>query len=152
MPEWSVISDRIADVMIPSWANAIPGFVDKLQNELSGAPGTLADEIWSDAKDSSIHPEVERDAVVRVSNELCEEEQIFLRRRKQHTKKALAKYLDLPEDELHPDDVPTIAMCGSGGGLRAMVAGASSYYSAQRTGLFDCVTYTAGVCHDYKIT
>ena len=36
-------------------------------------------------------------------------------------------------------------MCGSGGGLRALVAGAGSYLSAQEAGLFDCVTYTAGV-------
>jgi phospholipase A2 len=36
-------------------------------------------------------------------------------------------------------------MCGSGGGLRALVAGTGSYLAAQEAGLWDCVTYTAGV-------
>jgi phospholipase A2 len=34
---------------------------------------------------------------------------------------------------------------GSGGGLRALVAGAGSLLAAGEDGLFDCVTYTAGV-------
>lgn len=59
--------------------------------------------------------------------------------------KAFAEYLGLEEKEVVPEDIPVIGMCGSGGGLRAMVAGTSSYYSAQQAGLFDIVTYTAGV-------
>ena len=62
-----------------------------------------------------------------------------------YTARALAKYLDIPEQDIDPEDVPTVAMCGSGGGLRALVAGTSSYHSAQEAGLHDCVTYTAGV-------
>lgn len=145
MPEWSPIQDRITDVLLPEWANSLPGFLDKLQSELSAGSGTLAEEMWNEAQDSNLHPEIARPAVVRVSNELCPEEQKFLYQRKFHTRKALARYLDLTEVDVHEDDVPTIAMCGSGGGLRAMVVGASSYYSAQKAGLFDCVTYTAGV-------
>lgn len=66
-------------------------------------------------------------------------------KRRKHTTKALAQYLSVPESDIHPDDVPVIAMCGSGGGLRALVAGASSALCAQEAGLLDCVTYTAGV-------
>lgn len=69
----------------------------------------------------------------------------FLEKRRKHTAKGLAKYLNVPEYEVHPDDVPVIAACGSGGGLRALVAGAASAYCAQEAGLFDCLTYTAGV-------
>jgi len=82
---------------------------------------------------------------VRISQDLCSEEQEFLRRRRPQVAKALAQYLGVPETEVHADDVPIIAMCGSGGGLRALVAGTSSYMSAQQAGLFDCTTYTAGV-------
>jgi len=41
--------------------------------------------------------------------------------------------------------VPTIALVGSGGGLRALVAGTGSLLAAGEDGLFDCATYTAGV-------
>jgi phospholipase A2 len=109
------------------------------------APGTLAEEIWYEANNPENHPEIIWDASVRVSNELCEEEKRFLEKRQMFTRRGLARYLDIPEDKIHPDDVPVIAMCSSGGGLRALVAGTASYLSSKEHGLFDCVTYTAGV-------
>jgi phospholipase A2 len=123
----------------------MPGFIWKLQNELSMAPGSLAEEIWYDANNPEANPEIIWDASVRISDDLCQEEKAFLEKRKPYTRKALAHYLDIPEAAIHPDDVPVIAMCGSGGGLRALVAGTSSYLSSKEHGLFDCVTYTAGV-------
>ena len=109
------------------------------------APGSLAEEIWCEANDPEINPEILWDASVRVSDDICKEEKAFLARRKQHTAKALAAYLGIRESEIHPDDIPVIAMCGSGGGLRALVAGSASYLSSREAGLFDCITYTAGV-------
>ncbi|KAF2747781.1 phospholipase-like protein A2 [Sporormia fimetaria CBS 119925] len=141
----SSVGDTIADYVIPKWAKLLPALITKLQNELSMAPGTLAEEIWFEANDPESHPEITWDASVRVSNELCGEEKRFLQKRQTFTRRGLARYLDIPEDKIHPDDVPVIAMCGSGGGLRALVAGTASYLSAQEQGLFDCVTYTAGV-------
>jgi len=139
------ISDTIVDYVVPDWARMLPGFVRKLQNELSMAPGSLAEEIWYEANDPEIHPEIIWDASVRVSNDLCADEKEYLEKRGKFTRRALARYLDIPENKIHPDDVPVIAMCGSGGGLRALVAGTSSYLSTYEAGLFDCVTYTAGV-------
>ncbi|KAH6629559.1 acyl transferase/acyl hydrolase/lysophospholipase [Boeremia exigua] len=139
------IGDSILDYVIPQWVKVLPGFIKKLQNELSMAPGSLAEDIWYEANDPETNPEIIWDASVRVSDQLCEEELSFREKRSQFTKAALARYLDIPEGKIHPDDVPVIAMCGSGGGLRALVAGASSYLSAKEHGLFDCVTYTAGV-------
>jgi phospholipase A2 len=139
------IGDTIVDYVIPHWVKVMPAFIKKLQDELSMAPGSLAEEIWYEANDPEINPEIIWDASVRVSNELCQEEKAFLDKRSLFTKAALARYLDIPEDDIHPDDVPVIAMCGSGGGLRALVAGTASYLSAHEEGLFDCVTYTAGV-------
>jgi len=139
------ISDSILDYVIPHWVKVLPAFITKLQNELSMAPGSLAEEIWYEANDPETNPEIIWDASVRVSDRLCDEELSFREKRAQFTKAALARYLDIPEATIHPDDVPVIAMCGSGGGLRALVAGTSSYLSAKEHGLFDCVTYTAGV-------
>ncbi|KAL8859291.1 MAG: hypothetical protein Q9178_004229 [Gyalolechia marmorata] len=143
--QWSQVGDNITDLILPSWAPDLPGYFAKLQRELEMAPGSLADEIWQEAQDPLLNPEIARRAQVRISRELCTEERLFQLRRKVFTTRALAKYLGIPEDDVEPEDVPTIAMCGSGGGLRALVAGTSSYLSAQEAGLYDCVTYTAGV-------
>ena len=145
LPDWSDIGDKIKDAVVPGWAQELPSYVTKLQHELSEEDGSLAQELWQEAHDPRIHPEIGREASVRVGDELCAEEKRFIKERKHRIRKALARYLAIPEDDVHPDDVPVIGMCGSGGGLRAMVAGGSSYYSAQAAGLFDCVTYTAGV-------
>ena len=139
------IGDSLLDYVIPYWVKVLPGYIQKLQNELSMAPGSLAEELWYEANDPETNPEITWDASVRVSDQLCEEELAFREKRAQFTKAALARYLDIPEATIHPDDVPIIAMCGSGGGLRALVASTSSYLSAKEHGLFDCVTYTAGV-------
>jgi phospholipase A2 len=141
----SSLGDSIVDYVVPSWAKMLPGFVRKLQSELSMDPGSLAEEIWYEANDPETNPEIIWDASVRVSEDLCAEEKRFRDKRHIFTKRGLARYLDIPEDKIHPEDVPIIAMCGSGGGLRALVAGSSSYLSAHEQGLFDCVTYTAGV-------
>ena len=143
--EWSSLGDRIVDVMLPDWAQALPHYIQKLQLELKATEGSLADEIWQEACDSDMNPEIAYHASVRYGQELSDQEKRFVLRRKSRTTKALATYLDVAEDDVNPQDVPTIAMCGSGGGLRALVAGASSYLCAQEAGLFDCVTYTAGV-------
>lgn len=143
--KWSSIPDKLAEVAVPSWIKLLPGFMNKLQRELSWAPDSLAEDIWREANDPECNPEIIWDCSVRVSDDVCDEEKAFIQKRKLHTKRALSKYLDIPESEIHPDDVPTIAMCGSGGGLRALVAGASSYLSTKNAGLFDCITYTAGV-------
>ena len=105
----------------------------KLQREMNMARGSLAEEIWQEAQDPLSHPEIALDARVRVGKNLCSDELAFVRRRKRFTTKALAKYLEIPEANVDPKDVPTIAVCGSGGGLRALVAGAASYLSVLKT-------------------
>lgn len=97
------------------------------------ARGSLAEEIWQEAQDEDIHPEIALNARVRIGKNLCSDEMAFVRRRKRYTAQALAKYLEIPEVDVDPKDVPTIAVCGSGGGLRALVAGAASYLSVQKT-------------------
>ena len=86
------------------------------------ARGSLAEEIWQEAQDQGIHPEISLDARVRVGKDLCSDELAFVRRRKKFTARALASYLEIPEANLDPKDVPTIAVCGSGGGLRGTLS------------------------------
>jgi phospholipase A2 len=143
--QWNAVTGKLVDFVLPDWAKLLPENISKLQRELSMAPGSLADDIWHEAHDPYINPEIEYSASVRISSELCDEEKDFLQRRKKVTTTALAKYLGIPTEEVHPDDVPNIAMVGSGGGLRALVAGTGSLLAAAEDGLFDCVTYTAGV-------
>lgn len=143
--EWEAFSDKLAGLILPDWSRQIPGYIRKLQHELSDEPGSLAENLWEEAQDATVNPEIQYNAEVRVSDELCPDEKEFLTRRKQKTRAALAKYLDMNEKDIHPDDIPTIAMCGSGGGLRALVAGTGSLLAASEDGLFDCATYTAGV-------
>lgn len=142
--QWAGLGDQITDYVLPSWAKHIPAGIQKLNFELTMQPGTLADEIWQEAHDPNVNPEILWNATVRVSDQLGEDELRYRKRRKEFMAEHFKKYLDLQED-VHPDDIPTIAMCGSGGGLRALVAGTSSYLCAQEAGLFDCCTYTAGV-------
>ena len=143
--QWGGIGDKVAEFVLPSWARLLPDAIKKLQFEITMEPGTLADEVWQEAHDPSVNPEILWQANVRVGDDLGEDELRFRDKRKRHIIKAFAKYLDLKENDIHPDDIPTIAMCGSGGGLRALVAGTSSYYSAKQAGLFDITTYTSGV-------
>lgn len=143
--EWSGLSDKVVDYILPEWSKFIPGYIRKLRRELSMVPGSLADEIWQEARDPYINPEIQYSARVRVSNDLCDEEKEFLSRRRMIAQVALAKYLGISEKDVHPDDVPTIAVCGSGGGLRALVAGTGSLLATAEDGLLDCVTYTSGV-------
>ncbi|KAI1434997.1 cytosolic phospholipase A2 zeta [Xylaria sp. CBS 124048] len=143
--EWSSLSDKIVDLILPEWSKSIPRQVRKLQKELSMSDGSLAAEIWREAHDPFLHPEIQYSTTVRVSDDLCDEEKEFLSRRKKVIVAALARYLGIPEKDINPADVPTIAMCGSGGGLRALVAGTGSQLAAYEDGLFDCVTYTSGV-------
>ncbi|KAH7327920.1 acyl transferase/acyl hydrolase/lysophospholipase [Stachybotrys elegans] len=143
--QWSLLSDKLVDYILPEWSKTLPSYIKKLQREMSMSPGSLADEIWQEAQDPTINPEIQYAAQVRVSEELCEEEREYLARRRRITQAALARYLDIEEKDIHPDDIPTIAVCGSGGGLRALIAGTGSLLAADRDGLFDCVTYTSGV-------
>lgn len=142
--QWAALGDKITELVLPAWARHLPELMQKLNFELTMKEGTLADEIWQEAHDATINPEVLWNARVRIGDTLGEDEQEFRKRRKEYIVEHFRKYMDIKED-VHPDDIPTIAMCGSGGGLRALVAGTSSYLSAHETGLFDCCTYTAGV-------
>jgi len=131
--------------LLPEWTLVLPSYFQKLRAELSMLPGSLSYELWQESFSLYLNPELQWDARVRLSPNLCDEEQAFINHRRKFTTKALANYLNIPEEEIKEEDVPVIAMTCSGGGVRAMVSAAGSFWAAKAAGLFDCTTYTAGV-------
>ena len=95
--------------------------------------------------DPKVFTEVERVAKVRRGLGLCAEERSFLAKRKVHARDHFARYLGLRAEDVHPDDVPTVSFGGSGGGFRAMIGVLGYCEEMKRAGLWDCLTYVAGV-------
>ena len=103
-----------------------------------------------DDQDTETFPELEWDARVRCSSELHDEEKAAIYQRRihmsSHGANTLAQFLQLPDDEyVHPDDVPLIAIGGSGGGYRAMYGYTGFLKEAENTGLWQCTMWTSAV-------
>lgn len=103
-----------------------------------------------DDKDFRTYPELFWDATVRRSSSIHPEEHHFISLRKYRISSlgvnSLHSFLNLPSDEhVHPRDVPLIALGGSGGGYRAMYGFAAFVSASKKLGLWDCLTWTAGV-------
>ncbi|WFD32221.1 phospholipase A2 [Malassezia sp. CBS 17886] len=103
-----------------------------------------------DNLDEGLYPELAWDATVRTSSALHPDEAAFMRKRQTRISSAgtdaLAKFLRLPPGErVHPDDVPLVAIGGSGGGYRAMFGYAGFIKEAANTGLWQCTTWCSGV-------
>ncbi|KAF4499922.1 phospholipase A2 [Fusarium agapanthi] len=103
-----------------------------------------------DETDVVTYPELQWDARVRQGSSLHYEEQKFIELRKlrisSQGEDALHRFLDLPPDEkVDPGDVPLIALGGSGGGYKVMYGFTGFISAAKKHGLWDCITWTAGV-------
>ncbi|KAF4970548.1 hypothetical protein FSARC_2457 [Fusarium sarcochroum] len=103
-----------------------------------------------DETDFTTYPELRWDAKVRHGSSLHPEERDFIDLRKfrisSQGENSLHRFLDLPPDEkIDPRDVPLIALGGSGGGYRVMYGFAGFISAAKKLGLWDCITWTAGV-------
>ncbi|KAM6202499.1 cytosolic phospholipase A2 zeta [Rhynchocyon petersi] len=85
-----------------------------------------------------------RDLDLRLGFGLCDEEQEFLNKRKQVVSKGLQQVLGLSETP-NADQVPVVAVLGSGGGTRAMSSLYGSLAGLQELGLLETVTYLSGV-------
>lgn len=131
--------NRLKDQVKSSFPEAIQDL------KIMGGLTALENSVKKEMHDSTIFPEVDRVAEVRRGLELCPDENAFLGKRRIRTRDAFAKYLGLDPQEVQPDDVPTVSFGGSGGGFRAMI-GCLGYCEAMKNaGLWDCLTYVAGV-------
>ncbi|XP_069861965.1 cytosolic phospholipase A2 zeta isoform X3 [Dipodomys merriami] len=84
------------------------------------------------------------DLDLRLGFGLCDGEQEFLDKRKQVVSQAVKRVLGLTEAP-RCDQVPVVAVLGSGGGTRAMTSLYGSLAGLQELGLLDTVTYLSGV-------
>ncbi|XP_068762797.1 cytosolic phospholipase A2-like isoform X2 [Montipora capricornis] len=81
---------------------------------------------------------------LRYGLDLCDEEKEFIQKRKQVVFEAMKKFLgnDGPKNL---NEVPNIAVLGSGGGFRAMVSLSGVFCALKDMGLLDCTMYAAGL-------
>lgn len=103
-----------------------------------------------DETDFATYPELQWDAQVRQGSSLHYEEQKFIELRKLRISSQgedyLHRFLDLsPDEKVDPRDVPLIALGGSGGGYKVMYGFTGFMSAAKKHGLWDCITWTAGV-------
>ncbi|XP_048188016.1 cytosolic phospholipase A2 zeta [Perognathus longimembris pacificus] len=84
------------------------------------------------------------DLDLRLGFGLCDGEQAFLDKRKQVVSEAVKQVLGLTEAP-HCDQVPVVAVLGSGGGTRAMTSFYGSLAGLQELSFLDTVTYLSGV-------
>jgi cytosolic phospholipase A2 len=106
---------------------------------------TLDNKLSKDLYDPSIFPEVAHQAHVRRGIDLAPDEAAFVADRKAHVRDRFAAYMGWDPSQVHPDDVPTVAFGGSGGGYRAMLAVMGYGAAMKKTGLWDLLTYVSGV-------
>ncbi|KAF2668372.1 putative cytosolic phospholipase A2 [Microthyrium microscopicum] len=106
---------------------------------------SIEEIVKRDIQDPSKYPEISQTAEVRRGIELCVEEREYLSDRRWKIKDFFAKYVGLDPCEVHPDDVPIVAFGGSGGGYRAMIGFLAYSDGMKQFGLWDTLTYAAGV-------
>ncbi|KAJ1962386.1 hypothetical protein IWQ62_003548, partial [Dispira parvispora] len=111
----------------------------------SALSGTFIETIRAGVDDAKLHPEITRDAQVRLGSSLPLEEMAFRRARMQNACKAFANFIGVPEHEVTPDNLPIISLAASGGGYRAMVSTLGYLTACQKAGILDCTMYMAGV-------
>lgn len=113
------------------------------------APARALHKIHHSAEeDLSLSPHQTAEAVLRRSNSLSPEELGFLTARRQRiaASQDLIRFLGLPKGTVIDErDVPVIALGGSGGGMRANLGFISTIIAFQELGLWNLVTYAAGV-------
>ncbi|KAK8031693.1 cytosolic phospholipase A2 [Apiospora arundinis] len=133
-----------------SWGEKAKKVYDGLKPNIQLTRSFLSLEarMTMDMHDPNLFPEVREVATVRKGLALCPEEQAFLAVRKRRVRDHFVRYMGWGDDNLervHPDDVPTVAFGGSGGGYRAMLAFLGYAQAFQDAGLWDLLAYAAGV-------
>jgi cytosolic phospholipase A2 len=106
---------------------------------------SLEHRMNKDIQNPQLFPEVSYQAFVRRGLNLCQEEQAWLHARKAQARDHFAAYMGWDPAHIHPDDVPTVAFGGSGGGYRAMLAVLGYSQAMKMAGLWPLLSYISGV-------
>lgn len=90
----------------------------------------------------SQHPYCQTKAFVRLTTDLCQQEKTTVSKRMQVTHKAIEKILSttIPQHK-----TPRIALCLSGGGMRATICSCALVTGLNDIGLLDTITYCASL-------
>ncbi len=84
----------------------------------------------------------QRVVTVRKSTSLPRQEEEFLAKRRAHIRPALEEWLGM---RITDQEVPVIALAGSGGGYRAMLGYVGALIGAEDSGVLDVLSYTASL-------
>lgn len=87
----------------------------------------------SNTRDSSIQ--------VRLSNDICDQEKAFIQKREKRVKKALKKIIG----PVSGDNIPHVAIMGSGGGYRALIGYWAALDALNKIGIWNTCMYASGV-------
>jgi phospholipase A2 len=111
---------------------------------LGDAASTGKDFIMSPIRESYNvqNPYKSTPSKIRVGTDLSREERIFLAQRRNKVAYSLKKHFDI---ELSKGQDLRVAVCGSGGGYRAMIYTLGAFMGAKNIGLLDSSTYVAGL-------
>jgi phospholipase A2 len=115
-----------------------------LNKKIVDAFDELNETVRSKLNDKELHPELDWDANVRLSNDICDDEKNFIKDRKNYIREKFAKYVGVDVEEIDIEDIPIIGFAGSGGGFRAMIATTGYLSALQDSGLYDCGMYLSG--------
>ncbi|CAG8461573.1 5682_t:CDS:2 [Ambispora leptoticha] len=113
--------------------------------QIAHAFDNLDEQVKLSSIDKIRYPELDWDATVRISQDICDDEKKFVLERKKFMREKFAKYIGVNIDEVDICDIPIIAFGGSGGGFRAMITTTGYFRAAQDSGVWDLGTYFSGV-------
>ncbi|CAG5136620.1 unnamed protein product, partial [Candidula unifasciata] len=89
--------------------------------------------------------EFDRNPTLRYSLCLSTQEKEFMELRKEKTLEGMRKLLGVEDGPLNIDEVPTVAVIGSGGGFRAMTGYSGVFKALSESGVLDCTMYACGL-------
>ncbi|CAG5114679.1 unnamed protein product, partial [Candidula unifasciata] len=89
--------------------------------------------------------EFDRHPTLRYSLCLSHQEKSFIRKRKKHILEAMRKLLGDENGPQNIEEVPTIAVIGSGGGFRAMTGYSGVFKALVESGVLGCAMYACGL-------
>lgn len=130
----------------------LKGFVKDLKATSQSAAKlvSLESRLTKELDDPARFPEIALQAVVRKGLNLSPEETAYVATRRARIRDKFARYMGLDSAQVHPDDIPTVAFGGSGGGYRAMLAFLGYSLAMKEVGMWDLLTYVAGVSGSCK--
>ncbi len=142
-----VIIEKDGALLVLNYKDLLTASLKKKLNPLSSAYKKATDIIdmivESSRKKVIKHAYTDQVAHTRIGNELSLQEKQFRAMRSEKIRKAVAALTGMPE--LSDDETPTIALCGSGGGYRAMIEMVGSLKGAYDGGILDTCMYMSGL-------